>query len=83
MTNHEIASKLQEYARELRQRRENLYRVKAYRRAAEVVMSLNQPVGVLLNASGRNALEKLPGIGRHLAETITVYVQTGEWHARH
>ncbi len=83
MTNSELARKLQEYARDLRKRHENLFRVKAYRTAAEVVLRLDRPVADLVHERGRNALEELPGIGKHLAETITTYLETGEWRARH
>ena len=82
MTNTEIVGKLQAYARELRQRHENLYRVKAYRLAAETLMRLDKSVEDLVLQKGRNALESLPGIGRHLAETITTFVETGEWRAK-
>lgn len=83
MSNTDIANKLQAYARDLRQRHENLFRVKAYRRAAEIVLRLRQPVQELVHARGKNALAEVPGIGKHLAETIAVYIQTGEWRARH
>ena len=43
MTNAEIADKLNGYARELRRRHENLFRVKAYRKAAEMVLRLWLP----------------------------------------
>ncbi|MCE9532153.1 MAG: hypothetical protein K8T89_13675 [Planctomycetes bacterium] len=79
MTNNEIANRLLSHARELYRRHDNLYRVKAYRHAAESVMRLDCPIEKLLQAKGRNALEQLPGIGRHLAATITEFVQTGEW----
>ena len=82
MSNTEIANKLQEQARTLRRQHENLYRVKAYRRAAETLLRLDRPIEDLVHERGRNALEELPGIGSHLAEAIAVYVETGEWRAR-
>ena len=75
MTNQDIATHLQQHARSLTHKRENLYRVRAYRRAAETVLMLPRPVAELPRA----ALECLPGIGKSLAETITHFVQTGEW----
>lgn len=83
MTNTEIACKLQQYARDLRQRHENLFRVKAYRKAAEMLLRLDRSVEQLIHEDGRNALARIPGIGKRLAETIAVYVETGEWRARH
>jgi DNA polymerase (family 10) len=83
MTNAEIADKLNGYARELRRRHENLFRVKAYRKAAEMVLRLGCPVDELVHEKGRKALARIPGLGRHLAETIARYIETGEWRARH
>ncbi len=83
MTNSEIASRLQQYARELRERHENMFRVKAYRRAAEKLMRLETPIEEILRNRGRAALAEIPDIGRHLAETITIFVETGEWQVRH
>jgi DNA polymerase (family 10) len=83
MTNTQIADKLQQYARDLRRRQENLFRVKAYRKAAEMILRLDRSVEQLLNDDGRNALARIPGIGKHLAETIAGYVETGRWCARH
>jgi DNA polymerase (family 10) len=83
MSNIEIASRLQDYARQLRKRRDNLYRVRAYRIAAETVMRLDKTVEEILHERGRTALAELPGIGAHIAETITAYLTTGEWKARH
>ncbi len=80
MDNHTIAQRLTSHARQLQQRMENLYRVRAYRRAAEVIQGLNCPVADLLDRQGRRGLEALPGIGSHLAFTIETLVRTGEFH---
>jgi DNA polymerase/3'-5' exonuclease PolX len=77
MTNIEIAGKLQEHARELWKRHDNLFRVKSYRRAAEMVQRLERPVEELLHERGRGALEGVPGIGKKLAKVIECFVQTG------
>jgi DNA polymerase/3'-5' exonuclease PolX len=67
------------HARQLDRRMDNLYRVRAYRRAAEVIQALNCPVTELLDNKGRRGLEALPGIGSHLAFTIETLVRTGEF----
>jgi DNA polymerase (family 10) len=72
--NQEIARKLQEHASELAHKGDNLYRVRAFRQAAMAVMALEQDVAVLVAADGRDALERLPGIGKSLAETIAGYL---------
>ena len=79
MSNNDIAGKLQERARELWKRHENLYRVKAYRRAAEMLLRLDLPVEDLFHERGKTALEEIPGIGRRLAKKIADYLETGEW----
>ena len=75
MTNAEIARRLQKYARELGQKHENLYRIRAYRRAAVVVLGLPRPVDELEPWE----LQALPGIGNHIFTSIAHYVRTGEW----
>ena len=82
MTNTEIANRLQEHARQLRKRHNNLYRVKAYRFAAQAVQRLDRPIETIVAENGPHALEELPGIGKRLATTIARFVQTGEWQTR-
>jgi DNA polymerase/3'-5' exonuclease PolX len=78
-SNIEIANQLRNQARLLSRRHESLYRIRAYRRAAEVVWLLPRPVEELIRRGGRQALEAVPGIGRHLAVSIAHYSATGEW----
>jgi DNA polymerase (family X) len=75
MTNNDVARRLQQQARKLGERYGNLYRIRAYRRAAQTVLGLDRPVTEL----HKWELEVLPGIGDHLAAAITNYVRTGEW----
>jgi DNA polymerase (family 10) len=79
MDNRTIAQRLAAHARELEGRDGNLYRIRAYRRAAGIVLGLDQPVSDLLAARGRKALTELPGIGSHLAFTIEHLARTGEF----
>jgi hypothetical protein len=79
MDNQQIAKHLIEYADYLEAGEANLYRVRAYRRAAETVLSLSRPVADLLAAEGRAGLEELPGIGTHLSYTLQEMVRTGEF----
>src|SRR5262249_35682469 len=65
MENATLAKRLREYARHLERHRDNLYRIRAYRRAADVVERLDRPVNELLEREGRDALAALPGIGAH------------------
>lgn len=70
MTNTDIAKRLRERARELAHSGDNLYRVRAFRQAAFAVMSLDADVSQLVSAGGPKALERVPGIGKSLSETI-------------
>ena len=79
MDNRAIAQRLLEYADYLDAREGNFYRPRAYRRAAETVLRLDQPVAHIVASRGRSGLEELPGIGRHLSYTIDGLVRTGEF----
>src|SRR5262245_17360314 len=79
MDNYTIAKKLLDYAQYLEAREANLFRVRAYRRAADTLLALRRPVADLVAEGGRSALEALPGIGSHLSYTIEALVQTGEF----
>ncbi len=70
MENATIAHELLRQARELAAQGENLYRVRAYRRAAAVVFGLDRPVGLILAEQGERGLRALRGIGPSLATTI-------------
>jgi len=68
-----------DYANFLQGREESIYRVRAYRRAAETVLALTRPITDLVAAAGRKGLEALPGIGRHLAYTLDCLATTGDF----
>src|ERR687883_46631 len=67
MDNAGVAALLNEIALLLEMKGENVYRIRAYQRAAETVRSLGEPLAAL---RARGELAKQPGIGRGLAETI-------------
>jgi DNA polymerase/3'-5' exonuclease PolX len=79
MDNRAIARKLLDYAHVLEKRETSLYRVRAYRRAAETILALERPLAEMAAADGRKGLETLPGIGRHLSYTLDRLVTTGEF----
>jgi hypothetical protein len=79
MDNRQIAERLNEYAHYLEAREANLYRVQAYRRAAETILMLDRPLRHIVEDRGRDGLEELPGIGAHLSYTIEALVRTGEF----
>src|SRR5437763_1206130 len=67
MDNARVAALLEEIALLLEMKGENVYRIRAYQRAAETVRSLGEPLAALRT---RGELARQPGIGRGLAETI-------------
>ena len=79
MDNFTIAHRLTQHARELDARGENLFRVRAYRRGAQIVLGLDRPVEEMIATGGSEALAALPGIGTHLAFTIEHLARTGEF----
>ncbi len=61
-------------AESLKNNGENPYRIRAYKRAADTIASLEVPIAEL----ARNGqLHTLPGIGKDLAAKIQEYVKTG------
>jgi DNA polymerase (family 10) len=75
--NAEIAAMFDQAAELLEIQGENPFRVRAYRRAAQVIDSLPQSVTNLLSA-GRD-LAELPGIGKDLAHKIADIVESGHF----
>ena len=77
MDNRTLAQRLRRHARELEAEGGNLYRVRAYRHAADFIEEEDPPVALLLERGGRKALERLPGIGSHIALTIENLLHVG------
>lgn len=75
--NLEVAARLDEVARLLEQQGANRFRVEAYRRGAETVRRLQQPVSTILRDEGLAGLERLSDIGTSLARAIRSLVETG------
>jgi DNA polymerase (family 10) len=80
MNNEMIAHKLNEYADYLEGEEANIYRARAYRRAAQTILGLDKPASDLLAEKGRAGLDELPGVGASLAYTIESLIRTGEFH---
>ena len=51
------------------------YRIRAYRRAAQTLLSLSEPLRAIAQ---RDALETLPGIGKTLSKEIQELLETGQ-----
>ena len=82
MNNPEIARQLLDYAHFLEGRRENIFRVRAYRRAAETMLGLSKDIVELYREVGTKGIRKLPGIGPHLSYTIEGLICSGKFQTR-
>lgn len=76
--NAEIARRLEEVAWLLEEQGANLYRVQAYRHAADMLRHLRRSVADLVHEEGVAGLQRLPGIGESLARSIRELVLTGK-----
>ena len=75
MENIEIARLLNEYADLLELKVENRFRIRSYRKAAQIIQGLSTPIAQLIE-QGKD-LTELPGVGDSMAEHITEIVKTG------
>ena len=73
MTNGDIARKLRQRAAELARGGDNLYRIRAFRQAAFAVRGLEEEIEQLVSTGGPQVLERVPGIGKSLSETIAEF----------
>ena len=77
-TNEDIADVLGRIADLLEAQDADRYRVNAYRRAARVILNLDQPAAAMAISDNEDArLEDLPAIGPSIAGTVRGYVETG------
>ncbi|HVO76675.1 MAG TPA: DNA polymerase/3'-5' exonuclease PolX, partial [Candidatus Bathyarchaeia archaeon] len=75
MKNKEIADLFNEIANILDLRGENVFRVNAYRRAAQNIEGLSRAIE---DVAASDALHELPGIGKDLEGKILEYLESGE-----
>jgi putative hydrolase len=77
--NQQVARKLLEAADLLEQQQANAFRVNAYRRAADTVLSLKTDVLDIVEKNGLHGLVALPNIGEGIARAIYEMTTTGRW----
>lgn len=63
MTNEQLAQTLDDHAHQLDLRHDNLYRINAYRHAADVLRHLPHELSDGFSKYGKKALQEIPGIG--------------------
>jgi putative hydrolase len=77
--NSAVASKLREMADILELQQADGFRIAAYRRAADTLERLTQPIEDTVRAEGLAGLVELPGIGRGIGSAIMEMLSTGRW----
>jgi putative hydrolase len=77
--NAQIAERLRFMADLREQQGDNGFRVQAYRRAADTLEGLEEPIDAVLAHKGRAGLVALDGIGAGIAGAIAEMVSTGRW----
>lgn len=75
--NHKVANKLRDIAALLEAQHANLFRTRAYMKAALTIDTLSQDVRKLVNDKGIKGLVELPAIGSGIARSILEYVAIG------
>ena len=75
MDNRTLAARLANKANCLERVHANLFRIRAYRRAAETILGLDYPAATVIEKEGRGRLAELPGIGQRLSRTIEKLVR--------
>ena len=77
--NQKISVKLNEMADILEQQSANPFRIRAYRRAADTLSTLEDDIGQMLERKGQEGLIALPNIGKGIAASIAEMAATGRW----
>ncbi len=75
--NEKVAKNLREIAELLEVQKANVFRVNAFRRAANTIENLDKPVQQIVTKEGIAGLTVLPGIGEGIARIIYEYAVTG------
>src|SRR5262249_37473507 len=75
--NDQVARKLEEAASLLKEQGASVFRVLAYKRAAETIRRLRESVAALADREGLEGLRRLPGIGDHLAKPFMSWCKPG------
>jgi DNA polymerase (family 10) len=72
--NQQVAAIFRSIAERLAAQRENPYRIRAYRKAADTIEALEEDIA---DIATRQALEDIDGIGRDLSDKIKEFLKTG------
>ena len=75
MTNSQIAAVFNEIASMLERKKDNIFKIRAYRKVAHAIGELTEPVEKLV---AENRLHEIPGVGEAITKKITELVATGK-----
>lgn len=78
MENTEFAKIFSEIADFLELKEENPFKIRAYRKAAQNIEALSENLESVYKEGGREALEKIPGVGEGIADKIEQIIKTGK-----
>lgn len=78
MHNTEIAQILMEIGEHLEMKGENVFKVKAYEKAAQTITELDKELNDIYKEKGLKGLEEIPGVGPSIAEKIEELIKTGK-----
>ncbi|MGD9118898.1 MAG: hypothetical protein PVJ08_09265 [Dehalococcoidia bacterium] len=74
LNNAEISAIFEDIARRLEIRKDNIFKIRAYRKVAGSIKELTEPVAELVKA---DRIREIPGAGEAIAKKLTELVETG------
>jgi DNA polymerase (family 10) len=74
LTNREIAAVFDDIARRLELRKDNIFKIRAYRKVARSISELSEPVAGLV---AEDRINEILGAGEAITKKITEMVRTG------
>ena len=74
MTNAQISAVFEEIAAMLELRKDNIFKIRAYRKVARAIGEINEPVARII---AENRIKEIPGAGEAITKKITELVETG------
>jgi DNA polymerase (family X) len=77
MSNAEIAALFRRVADLMELLEENEYKIRSYRRAAEIIEDTPTPLAQIVAEGGQAQLRELPGIGAGISQKIVELLETG------
>jgi DNA polymerase (family 10) len=75
MTNAEIAFLFSDIAAKLRLKKDNIFKIRAYEKAARSISELKEPVA---NLAAEGRLKEIEGAGEAIMKKLTEIVETGK-----